>query len=156
MGTNSTQDYSRGQPVSRRQFGMTTSVAVLGTGLVGLALMDQPGKALTTVGQSVLLGDPANPISAFFVRPTTGTHPGVVSWRKGDVMTEAERAEARDLSAKGYAVLVLDRHTGDALSAANDTHQAMWWLRHQQQVSKKAGIGTPEWALLRLEPVRRV
>lgn len=156
MGTKSTQDFSRGQPVSRRQFGMTTGVTVLGTGLVGLALMDQPAKSLPTVDRAVLMGDPANPISALYVRPTSGTHPGVISWRKGDVMTAAEIAEARDLSAKGYVVLVLDRHTGDELSAANDTHQAMWWLRHQQQVDRKAGIGTPEWARLRLEPAKRV
>ena len=155
MGTSSSQNYRRGQPVSRRQFGVTTGATVLGAGVVGLALMDQP-KALATVGQSVMMGDPANPISAFYVRPTTGAHPGVISWRKGDVMTEAELAEARDLSAKGYAVLVLDRHTGDALSAANDTHQAMWWMRHQQQVSKKAAIGTLEWARQRLEPATRV
>lgn len=153
MGTS---DYRRGRPVSRRQFGATTSVAVLGTGLVGLALMDQPGKALTTVGETVLMGDPANPIPAFFVRPTSGTHPGVLTWRSGDVMTEAERDEARELSAKGYAVLVLDRHSGDARSVPNDVHQATWWLKHQQQVNRQAGIGTPEWALLRLEPVRRI
>jgi len=79
MGTKSVQDFSKGQPVSRRQFGMTTNVAVLGTGLVGLALMEQPGKELTTTGQTVLVGDPASPISAFYVRPTTGTHPGVVT-----------------------------------------------------------------------------
>lgn len=156
MGTSSSQDYRRGKPVSRRQFGATTSVAVLGTGLVGLALMDKPGKALTTVGQTVLMGDPASPIPAFYVRPTSGTHPGVLSWRSGDVMTEAERDEARELSAKGYAVLVLDRHSGDAPSVPNDVHQATWWLKHQQQVNRKAGIGTPEWALRRLEPITRV
>lgn len=156
MGTSSSQDYRRGQPVSRRQFGVTTGATVLGAGVVGLALMDPPDQTLTTVGQNVMMGDPANPISAFFSRPTTGAHPGVISWSKGDVISEAERAEARDLSAKGYVVLVLDRHTGGELAAANDTHQAMWWLKHQKQVNGKAGIGTPEWALRRLEPVRRV
>jgi len=156
MGTSSTQDYRRAAPVSRRQFGMTTGVAVFGAGLTGLALMDPPDQSLPTAERSVLMGDPANPISAFYIRPVNGTHPGVITWRKGDVMTEAERAEARDLSAKGYAVLVLDRHTGDALSAANDTHQAMWWLRHQPQVSKAAAIGTPEWALRRLTKLERV
>lgn len=153
MGTS---DYRRGKPVSRRQFGTTTTVAVLGTGLVGLALMDQTGKALTTVGETVLMGDPASPVAAFYVRPTSGAHPGVVSWRKGDVMTEAERDEARELSAKGYAVLVLDRQSGDARWVANDVHQATWWLKHQQSVNMKVGIGTPEWALRRLEPATRV
>jgi hypothetical protein len=155
MVTRSTPDYRSARPVSRRQFGMTTGAAVVGAGLVGMALMDQP-KALTTVGNPVQLGDPASPITAFFVRPTGGAYPGVLTWRSGDVMTEDERDEARELSEKGYAVLVLDRKGGSAQAAANDVHQATWWLKQQQQVDKLAGIGTPEWALLRLEPVKRV
>jgi 4-hydroxy-3-methylbut-2-enyl diphosphate reductase IspH len=32
----------------------------------------------------------------------------------------------------------------------------MWWLKQQQQVNMKAGVGTPEWAIQRLEPRVRV
>lgn len=156
MTYRSGPDLRRGRPVSRRQFSLTTSVAVLGSGAVGLALLDKPRSEHTTVSQTVMMGDPSNPVPAFFVRPDKGKHPGVVTWRKGEVMTEEERAEARDLSAKGYAVLVIDHFSGDAKSAPYDAVLAMWWLKQQQQVNMKAGVGTPEWAIQRLEPRVRV
>jgi hypothetical protein len=155
MGYSSTSDSRLRRPVSRRQFGSTTTLAVLGTGVVGLALLDKPRSTYTTSGVNVSMGDPANPISAFFVRPVTGKHPAVVTWRSGQVMTEAERIEARELSEKGYAVLLIDHYAGDARSAVNDVHQATWWLKHQPEVNAKTGIGTLDWALLRLEPVTR-
>lgn len=156
MSYRATPGYRSGKPVSRRQFGTTTSVAVLGTGIVGLALLDKPRSSHTIVGETVSMGDPANPVTGFFVRPERGNYPGVMTWRSGEVMTEAERGEARDLSAKGYAVLVIDRHAGDARSATSDAHLANWWLRQQAQVNKAVGVGTPEWALARLEPAKRV
>lgn len=156
MTDRSTPEFRRGRPVSRRQFSLTTSVAVLGSGAVGLALLDRPRSEHTTVSQTVMLGDPANPTRAFFVRPEKGMHPGVVSWRKGESMTEDERAKARDLSAKGYAVLVIDHGSGEAASASYDAVLATWWLRQQKQVNVLKGIGTPEWALARLEPRVRV
>ncbi len=156
MVYRSTSSNRSGKPVSRRQFGMTTGVAVLGTGLVGMALLDRPRTTLTTVSEAVSMGNPSNPTPAFFVRPVSGKHPGVVFWRADEVMTEAERDKARQLSEKGYAVLVIDRHSGDARSAPSDTYFATAWLEQHQQVNRKIGIGTPEWALRRLEPVIRV
>lgn len=135
---------------------MTAGVAVLGTGLVGMALLDRPRTVLTTVSETVLMGNPANPIPAFYVRPVSGKHPGVVIWRTAEAMTDAERDKARDLSEKGYAVLVIDHHRGDAPSIPSDAYFATSWLGQQQQVNTKAGIGTPEWALRRLGPVIRV
>ncbi len=155
MANRSTSRRRTGTTVSRRQFGATAGIAVIGTGILGMALLDKPRGTLATVGQPVSMGDPANPTMGYFVRPQSGKHPGVVSWRSGDTMTEADRDEARELAAKGYAVLVIDRSSGDARSVPNDARVATWWLKHQQ-VNMKAGIGTPKWALNRLEPVRRV
>lgn len=157
MNYNSRAESRLRKPVSRRQFGAaTTTVAMLGTGVVGLALLDKPGSTYATAGVDVQMGDPANPISAFFVRPLSGKHPGVVFWRSGQVMTDAERSEARELSEKGYAVLLIDHFAGDARVAANDVLQATWWLKHQPEVNAKKGIGTLDWALRRLEPATRV
>lgn len=156
MTYRSGPDLRRGRPVSRRQFSLTTSIAVLGSGAVGLALLDKPRASHAVVGQRVLIGDPANPTPAYFVRPEKGKHPAVVSWRKGETMTEDERAEARDLSEKGYAVLVIDHGSGDARSAPYDAVLATWWLKQQQQVNMREGVGTPEWAKARLERQIRV
>jgi hypothetical protein len=156
MTYRSSPDPRRGRLVSRRQFSLTTGVAVLGSGAVGLALLDKPRAAHTTIGSTVLMGDPANPTPAYFVRPEKGRHPGVVFWRKGETMTEDERAEARDLSEKGYAVLVIDHSAGNGRTVPYDAVLATWWLKQQQQVNARAGIGTPEWAKARLEPRVRV
>ena len=156
MSNRENPGYRSGRPVSRRQFGATTSMAVLGTGIVGLALLDKPRGTHTIVGETVAMGDPTNPITGFYVRPESGKHPGVMTWHSGEVMTESERDEARDLSAKGYAVLVIDRHAGDARSVTGDAHLGNWWLRQQAQVNTAVGVGTPEWAISRLEPAKRV
>jgi hypothetical protein len=144
-----------GTPVSRRQFGATAGIAVLGTGIFGMAMLDKPRSTFATVGQPVSMGDPANPTMGYFVRPQSGKHPGVVTWRSGDTMTDTDRDEARELAAKGYAVLVVDRSSGDARWIPNDTNVALWWLKHQP-VNLKVGIGTPKWALNRLKLARRV
>lgn len=156
MGYRSKPAKRSGAPVSRRQFGAASGLAVVGTGLVGMALLNEPGKTLATFGEMVSMGNSANPTKAFFVRPESGKHPGVVSWRESETMTESEQDKARELAAKGYAVLVVDRHSGDAPAVQSDAFLATWWLKQQQQVNLKEGIGTPDWALRRLEPVRRV
>lgn len=156
MANRSTSRRRTGKPVSRRQFGATAGIAVLGTGIFGMAMLDKPRGSHATVGQPVAMGDPANPTMGYFVRPQSGKHPGVVTWRSGDTMTEADRDEARELSAKGYAVVVIDRSSGDAASAFGDTRNATWFLKNQQQVNTDIGIGTPKWAEWRLEPGRRV
>jgi hypothetical protein len=156
MANRSTSRRRAGQTVSRRQFGATAGIAVIGTGLVGMGLLDKPRGTFATIGQPVAMGDPANPTMGYFVRPQSGKHPGVVTWRSGEAMTEADRDAARELSAKGYAVVVIDRGSGDAASAFGDTRNATWFLKNQQQVNMDIGIGTPKWAEYRLEPVRRV
>jgi hypothetical protein len=156
MANRSTSRRRTGNSVSRRQFGATAGIAVLGTGMLGMALLDKPRGTHATIGQPVAMGDPANPTMGYFVRPQSGKHPGVVTWRSGDAMTESDRDAARELSAKGYAVMVIDRSSGDAGAVFGDARNTLWFLKNEQQVNMDIGIGTPEWAERRLEPRGRV
>jgi methionyl-tRNA formyltransferase len=73
--------------------------------------------------------------------------------RKGRDIERRVLAEAVRLFVE-ERVLVVDRHGGDAQSVSGDAYLANWWLEQQREVDQKRGIGTPEWAELRLQPVK--
>ncbi|MEL6530718.1 MAG: hypothetical protein AAFQ27_12215 [Pseudomonadota bacterium] len=128
--------------LSRRQFGAMTGAAAVAAGTPGIAHAANSASAAQLAESSVEIGG----MNAYFIHPTKGSHPAVLSWRDSATLDAANRNTARRLAKKGYAVLVLDRDGGHAPAIQGDSEAALKWLESQPQIDADIGIGTAEWA----------
>jgi len=142
--TNS--DQSAKKALSRRQFGAITGAAAVAAGTPGIAQAASAASAATLAERTVQVDG----INAYFIHPSKGAHPAVLSWRGSTGLGVSNRDTARRLAKKGYAVLVLDRDGGHAPSIESDAETALQWLETQPQIDTEIGIGTPEWAEYRV------
>ena len=138
---------------SRRQFGTVAGVAAVAAGTPGVAMAAGSANVAEVTERTVSLSTPTGSVSAYFVHPAKGEHPGVVAWRGETGINVASRNDARRLAKQGYSVLVLDRDSADAAPIESDALGAVAWMETQPNVDEKR-IGTPEWAKMRLETGR--
>ncbi|HVJ03353.1 MAG TPA: dienelactone hydrolase family protein [Sphingomonas sp.] len=151
--------------MSRRAFGVGT--AAVGVGLVLPSCAD----ARPVKGRDVTITTPDGAADAYFVAPTTGTHPAVLVWPDIMGLRPAFRQMADRLAGAGYAVLTVNQfYRGtrapflksgesydqpevraritpwrEALTPAATTSDAkafVAWLDTQAEVDRKRGIGS--------------
>lgn len=140
--------------LSRRQFGTVAGVAAVAASTPGVAMAAGGAQIGEVAEKTVSLATPRGTVGGYFVYPAKGAHPGVLAWRGETGLNVTSRNEARSLAKKGYSVLVLDRDTSDAAPVESDATSALAWLQAQDHVDEKR-VGTPEWAKMRQERVRR-
>jgi carboxymethylenebutenolidase len=92
----------RSRGLSRRQF----SAITLGATLV--AAMPPVANAAETTESDVDIKTPDGTTDAYFVRPSTGTHPGVLVWPDIFGLRPAFRQMGKRLAESGYSVLVVN------------------------------------------------
>jgi len=95
--------------VNRRQFASL--------GAAGALALSSPAVAAQGGGlaeDNVRIATADGTIDAFFVRPASGKHPGIVTWPDIAGLRDAFRIMARRLAAQGYAVLVTNPYYRDA------------------------------------------
>ncbi|MEL6530717.1 MAG: dienelactone hydrolase family protein [Pseudomonadota bacterium] len=158
--------------MSRRQFGALTGVAAVAACAPGDPATDdavQPAADLTETAITFETSD--GTMDAFFVRPSGGSHPGVIFWPDIASIRESKRNMARRLAGEGYAVLVLNPYYRDvageqfadfaafiaddgfakvgpwrgklnADTIGSDATAASVWLDAQSAVDASKGIGT--------------
>jgi carboxymethylenebutenolidase len=89
-------------PVTRRAFGAITA----GAGLA--AVLPSVANAQAVAESDVEITTPDGTADAYFVHPTTGTHPGVLIWPDILGLRPAFRQMGRRLAQSGYSVLVVN------------------------------------------------
>jgi len=95
-------NYAQRAALSRRQFGALT----VGVGLA--SLLPPVANAAAVTGQDVNIQTPDGNCDAYFVHPSTGTHPGVLMWPDIFGLRAAFKQMASRLAQSGYAVLVMN------------------------------------------------
>ncbi|MDJ0642406.1 MAG: hypothetical protein QNJ15_06295 [Erythrobacter sp.] len=150
MNEKAIQESGSDRALSRRQFGAVTGVAAVAAATPGVAHAAGSAGIADLVEKSVSVSRANGVVAGFFIQPAKGRHPAVISWRKGEALGQGSRNMARRLAKQGYAVLVLDRDSGNADAIEGDADAALKWLEAHPQVDEKR-IGTPEWAVHRLE-----
>ncbi|QUL37585.1 dienelactone hydrolase family protein [Erythrobacter sp. JK5] len=151
MSDSENQQGGKAQSLSRRQFGAITGAAAVAAGTPGIAQAAGFTGPARFTEKTVSLATGNGPVGAYFIHPADGAHPAVLTWPGDTGLGEGSRATARRLAHKGYAVLVLDRESGDAEAVPGDAEAALKWLESQPQIDAERGIGTPDWAELRAE-----
>ena len=154
------QEYEARGLVTRRQFGV-----LLGAGVA--MLLPQVVGAVAVTESEVNVTTPDGTADCYFVRPATGTAPGVVVWPDIFGLRPAFRQMGKRLAESGYAVLVVNPFyrvkkapTADAgantpipqllplAQALTETTQMtdakafVGWLDQQASVAKNRKIGT--------------
>lgn len=154
------QQYESLGKVTRKQFGM-----MLGAGVA--MMLPQVASAVTVVESDVNVPTPDGMADCYFVRPASGTAPGVVMWPDIFGLRPAFRQMGRRLAQSGYSVLVVNPfyRTKKAPTAAEgaatpiqevmplaktlsestqmtDAKAFVAWLDGQPSVAKNRKIGT--------------
>ncbi|NOT43579.1 MAG: dienelactone hydrolase family protein [Acidobacteria bacterium] len=93
--------YTARGAVTRRQFG-----ALVGAGVV--MMLPRVANAVTVTESDVTVRTPDGTADCYFVRPETGTAPGVVIWPDIMGLRPAFRQMGKRLAESGYAVLVVN------------------------------------------------
>lgn len=150
--------------VNRRLFTLGTLgvLAACATGTVGAGDLTE---------ERVRVATPDGTMDAFFVRPTSGRHPAILTWPDIAGLREAFEVMARRLAGQGYAVLVVNPYyrnvpapqfrdfsdfqsqggfekVGPWRSALNaemvqrDASAAIRWLDSRPETDNSRGIGT--------------
>src|SRR5687767_11873258 len=88
--------------VNRRQFALGAAAVLGGCAAVPVS---RPAK---TSAQRVAIRTRDGTMDAFFVRPTRGRHPGIITWPDIAGLREAYQVMATRLAEQGYAVLALN------------------------------------------------
>jgi carboxymethylenebutenolidase len=96
-----TDDKKNGQNVDRRDF-----VALSVAAGVAVAAGSAPAAELPVIETAVSIKTPDGTCDAYFIHPTTGTHPGVLVWPDALGLRAAMRDVGKRLAAEGYSVLV--------------------------------------------------
>jgi len=113
------QEYEARGLVTRRQFGV-----LLGAGVA--MMLPRVVNAVAVTESDVNVTTPDGTCDAYFVRPATGTAPGVLVWPDIFGLRPAFRQMGKRLSESGYAVLVVNP-----------------FYRVQKAPTAKAGAATP-------------
>src|SRR5256714_15126690 len=154
------QEYERLGMVTRRQFGV-----LLGAGVA--MLLPQVVNAVAVTESEVTVKTPDGTADAYFVRPATGTAPGVLVWPDIFGLRPAFRQMGKRLAESGYSVLVVNPFyrikkapTADKGSATaipdllplaqsltetvqmSDAKAFIGWLDQQASVAKNRKVGT--------------
>src|SRR5262244_3276488 len=155
------QEYEAlGLVVTRRQFGI-----MLGAGMA--MMLPQVADAVTVTESEVSVMTPDGTADAYFVRPASGTAPGVLVWPDIFGLRPAFRQMGKRLAESGYSVLVVNPFyrvkkapTADAGSATpipslmplasalnetthmTDAKAFIGWLDKQASVAKNKKVGT--------------
>src|SRR5881409_818060 len=96
------QDYEAlGLVITRRQFGV-----MLGAGMA--MMLPQVADAVTVTESEVSVMTPDGTADGYFVRPASGTAPGVLVWPDIFGLRPAFRQMGKRLAEAGYAVLVVN------------------------------------------------
>jgi carboxymethylenebutenolidase len=111
--------------VTRRGFG-----AIGAAGAFAACAGAAKAKPATLVESRETVATPHGAAQAWFIRPDTGRHPGVVMWPDAAGLRNSTLAVARGLAAQGLSVLVVDRTYREAKlaelnSGQGDTHHAV-------------------------------
>ena len=155
------QEYERRGLVTRRQFG-----ALLGGAGIAMVL-PRVANAVAVTEADVNITTPDGVADCYFVRPTTGTAPGVLVWPDIFGLRPAFRQMGKRLAESGYAVLVVNpfyrtKHaptapngaqtpipdvvplaqTLNATTHANDAKAFIAWLDGRSEVDKGKKVGT--------------
>src|SRR5262244_91872 len=154
------QEYEALGLVTRRQFGV-----MLGAGMA--MMLPQVGNAAAVTESDVDVKTPDGTADCYFVRPATGTAPGVLVWPDIFGLRPAFRQMGKRLAGSGYAVVVVNqfyraRKLPIAPNGANtpipellplaqalnetthmtDAKAFVAWLDNQLSVAKDKKIGT--------------
>ncbi len=164
MGKGERHDWS----VNRRQFAALGSMAALAActpGATGMA----SAASLTEGTVSIPTAD--GTMDAFFVRPSSGKHPAILTWPDITGLRDAFKVMARRLAGQGYAVLVANQYyrsgkapmfsdfadfqANDGFAKAGemrkllgpdaimrDAKAAIGWLDGRDEVDTDKGVGT--------------
>lgn len=92
--------------LNRRQFAALGASAAL-AGCAG-SIAAEPGSSVREKMVSITTADGV--CDAFFVHPGKGAHPGIVMWPDIAGLREVKKIMARNLAARGYAVLVVNQY----------------------------------------------
>jgi carboxymethylenebutenolidase len=155
-----THEYEKRGLVTRRQFGM-----MVGAG--ACMVLPQVANAQAVTESDVTITTPDGTAEAYFVRPATGTAPGVLVWPDIFGLRPAFRQMGKRLAGSGYAVVVVNqfyraRKLPIAPNGANtpipellplaqalnetthmtDAKAFVAWLDNQPSVAKDKKIGT--------------
>ncbi len=101
---------ARQVPLTRRQVGLTGGAAVLA------ATLPQTANAMAVSETDVTIATPDGDADAYFVHPSSGTHPGVLIWPDILGLRPAFRQMGKRLAEAGYAVLVINPYYREATS----------------------------------------
>src|SRR5438876_1342469 len=155
------QDYEAlGLVITRRQFGV-----MLGAGMA--MMLPQVADAVTVTESEVTVMQPDGTAAGYFVRPASGTAPGVLVWPDIFGLRPAFRQMGKRLAESGYSVLVVNPFyrikkapTADKGSATaipdllplaqsltetvqmSDAKAFIGWLDQQASVAKDKKVGT--------------
>jgi len=154
------RDYEARGLVTRREFG-----ALLGAGMV--MLLPKVANAVAVTESDVNVTTPDGTADCYFVRPSSGTAPGVLMWPDIFGLRPAFRQMGRRLAESGYAVLVVNpfyrtKKAPTADAGANtpiqqlmplaqglnetthmtDARAFIAWLDQQSSVAKNRKVGT--------------
>ncbi|WP_298470105.1 hypothetical protein [uncultured Erythrobacter sp.] len=150
MSDKAIQESGAKKALSRRQFGAITGAVAVAAGTPGIAQAANSTASAQLKEKTVSVARASGAVNGYFIHPSKGANPAVLSWRDGGALAESSRNAARRLAKQGYAVLVLDRDSGDAGAIEGDADAAVKWLEAQPHIDEKR-IGTPEWAEQRIE-----
>ena len=156
-------EYEKRGLVTRRQFGVMVGAGVC-------MVLPQVANAQAVTESDVTITTPDGTAEAYFVRPATGTAPGVLVWPDIFGLRPAFRQMGKRLAESGYAVLTVNpfyrgkrapvvpagaafnaetqaivRPLAGALNATTHTSDAkafIAWLDQQPQVDKNRKVGT--------------
>lgn len=154
------QEYEARGLVTRRQFGV-----LLGAGVA--MLLPQVANAVTVTESEVIVMTPDGTADCYFVRPASGTAPGVLVWPDIFGLRPSFRTMGKRLAESGYSVLVVNPFyrtkkapTADAGAATpipqvlplaqalnetthmTDAKAFIAWLDQQPSVAKNKKVGT--------------
>jgi len=96
--------------LSRRQVGITGGAAVL------MATLPRAANAADVTESDVTIATPDGEADAYFVHPSSGTHPGILIWPDILGLRPAFRQMGKRLAEAGYAVLVINPYYREAKS----------------------------------------
>jgi carboxymethylenebutenolidase len=88
--------------LTRRELGVLS----VGAGLS--LLLPRPARAVEVTGRDVEIATPHGKADAYFVHPSSGAHPGVLTWPDAFGLRPAMRQMAERLARSGYSVLVVN------------------------------------------------
>src|SRR5262245_49979031 len=95
------QEYEKRGLVTRRQFGI-----LLGAGMA--MVLPRVANAAEVTESDVMVKTPDGTADGYFVRPASGTAPGVLMWPDIFGLRPAFRQMGKRLAESGYAVLVVN------------------------------------------------